>query len=95
MASHKKTKKKFSNKLKKNEKYVIVGAHRCRYCRKAINILKVHKAPFIFVDIDKNKDIVKDFFIHFMPKDFKTIPIVFKMQIPKFIGGFTDLQSII
>ena len=93
---------KILEKIKINtDTYLIFGLSTCGYCKKALEFSKTNDLQFKYYEMDKYYEIfipILDKLIELDPSlkinpTHRTFPVIFYNK--KFIGGYTDLVSII
>lgn len=72
--------------------YIVYGADKCPYCKKAKELLEANNKEYVYYDITNKKTETMD---ELAPQtnNQRTVPIVFDGE--KFIGGFNELSNVI
>jgi len=71
--------------------YIVIGRDSCSFCKAAIDLLKLKKKSYEFIDINTiNKK--SELWLK-KPSTHVTVPVIFYHEI--FIGGFTELSNML
>jgi glutaredoxin len=77
--------------------FVIIGRNTCGWCLRSKFLLKEKKEKFIFIDLDKTKDvnIFNKKYKKYIPYTLTTIPkiLLIEQNKTKLIGGYQDLND--
>ena len=71
--------------------FIVVGRDTCKFCRAAIDLLKLKKEPYKFIDVntvDKKGELWRK-----KPMTHLTVPVIFYND--TFIGGFAELSRLL
>lgn len=89
------------NKINNNTHFIVFGLSTCIFCRKTIELLESKNIKYKFYKIDDMYNLFFKTFVKLatlysnfdIDPTHKTVPVIFYKK--KFIGGFTNLNSII
>lgn len=78
--------------------FEVYGSEDCPYSRKTVDLLSRNELPFYCFETSLRRvciDAVREHFKGVLPRDFRTIPIVFARNASErfFVGGYTELVT--